>query len=153
MPRVIFMCGPAGSGKSTVVRRLEAAGWVRLSFDLEAWARGHRITPLPDQVQGDIDRCLCLQLVALLESGHDVVLDFYFWSRQMRDEWRRVLAPLGVIPETIYVATDRSVVLTRLRARSGAHGDDFHIAPDVAASFLDRFEPLTVAEGPVTVIG
>ena len=51
MSRVLFMCGPAGSGKSTLARRLEADGMVRLSVDVEAFARGHRTMPLPDEVQ------------------------------------------------------------------------------------------------------
>lgn len=93
------------------------------------------------------------QRVRVVESGHDVVLDFSFWSRQMRDDWRRTLEPLGVIPETIYLATDRSVVLTRLRARSGVHGDDVQLGPDRAASYFDRFEPPTATEGPLTVTG
>lgn len=42
MSRVIFMCGPAGSGKSTVARRLEGKGMVRLSFDVAAWQAGLR---------------------------------------------------------------------------------------------------------------
>ena len=40
MSRVIMMCGPAGAGKSTIARRLQAAGAVRLSLDEEAWERG-----------------------------------------------------------------------------------------------------------------
>lgn len=35
MSRVVLMCGPAGSGKSTYARRLEAQGMVRLSIDHE----------------------------------------------------------------------------------------------------------------------
>lgn len=42
------MCGPAGSGKSTVARRLEAGGMTRLSYDQEAWNRGLRDMPLSD---------------------------------------------------------------------------------------------------------
>jgi dephospho-CoA kinase len=30
------MCGPAGSGKSTVARQFERQGMIRLSFDQEA---------------------------------------------------------------------------------------------------------------------
>ena len=37
MDQVILMCGPAGSGKSTYARGLEARGYVRVSFDGEAW--------------------------------------------------------------------------------------------------------------------
>jgi shikimate kinase len=42
MGRVIFMCGPAGSGKSTVAREYEQQGMVRLSFDQEASPAGER---------------------------------------------------------------------------------------------------------------
>lgn len=43
--RVIFMCGSAGSGKSTGTRRYEREGMTRLSLDQEAWARG--VTAMP----------------------------------------------------------------------------------------------------------
>ena len=66
MGRVIFMCGPAGSEKSTVARRYEQQGMTRLSFDQEAW------------------------------------------SRSTREEYRELLRPFGVSPETIYLATDRA---------------------------------------------
>ena len=35
-----LMCGPAGSGKSTCARDLEAHGGVRFSIDREAYAAG-----------------------------------------------------------------------------------------------------------------
>jgi hypothetical protein len=37
-----------------------------------------------------------------------VVLDFSFWSRGMREEHRELLRPLGVVPETVYLAPDRA---------------------------------------------
>ena len=39
-PHVVFMCGAAGSGKTTTARALEAEGFTRLSVDAEAYARG-----------------------------------------------------------------------------------------------------------------
>lgn len=51
MGRVIFMSGPAGSGKSTVARRYERQGMTRLSLDREAWSRGITTMPLPPGVQ------------------------------------------------------------------------------------------------------
>lgn len=63
--RVIFMCGPAGSGKSTIARRYERQGMTRLSFDQEAWSRGHTVMPLPDDVRRDIERALRARLADL----------------------------------------------------------------------------------------
>lgn len=69
---------PAGSGKSTVARRLEAEGMVRLSFDQEAWRRGIRTMPLPSDVHEEIEQELRARLIALVAADQDVVLDFSF---------------------------------------------------------------------------
>jgi predicted kinase len=88
MGRVIFMCGPAGSGKSTVAQRYERRGMTRLSFDQEAWSRGITTMPLPLDVHRDIEGLLRARLVELVRAEADVVVDFSFWSRAMREEYR-----------------------------------------------------------------
>jgi predicted kinase len=93
MRRVIFMCGPAGSGKSTIARRYEQQGMTRLSFDQEAWSRGITTMPLPPHVHRDIEDVLRARLVELVRAGADVVVDFSFWSRTMREEYRELLRP------------------------------------------------------------
>ena len=99
MGRVIFMCGPAGSGKFTVAQRYERRGMTRLSFDQEAWSRGITTMPLPPDVHRGIDGLLRARLVELVHAGADVVVDFSLWSRVMREEYRELLRPLGVVPE------------------------------------------------------
>jgi len=153
MGRVIFMCGPAGSGKSTVARRYEQQGMTRLSFDQEAWSRGITTMPLPPGMHRDIEDVLRARLVGLVRAGADVVVDFSFWSRAMREEYRALLRPLGVVPETVYLATGRAMVLQRVAARTAGDGDDFAISPELAAFYFDHFEPPTEEEGPLTVIG
>ncbi|WP_235654138.1 AAA family ATPase [Mycolicibacterium houstonense] len=152
MGRVIFMCGPAGSGKSTIARQYERQGMVRLSFDEEAWSRGITEMPLPEHVCREIEHALRERLIGLVRLGSDVVLDFSFWSRQMRDDWRELLHPLDVIPETVYLATDKATVLERLRTRAARHPDDFKLSADLAADYFDHFEIPTSEEGPLTVI-
>jgi len=152
MGRVIFMCGPAGSGKSTIARRYEDQGMTRLSFDQEAWSRGITVMPLPREAHQDIERALRARLLDLVRAGTDVVLDFSFHSRSMRDEYRQLLKPLGVVPETVYLATDRATVLQRVSARAARGGDDFMLSPELAASYFDHFEVPTAAEGPLTVM-
>lgn len=152
MSRVVMMCGPAGAGKSTVARRLEADGMRRLSFDQEAWQRGIRTMPLPPETHQEIEEELRARLMQLVVDGVDVVLDFSFWSRRSRDEYRSLLRPLGVEPETYYVATPREVVLERIGRRNHQHGDDFALDDDLAADYFDHFEPPTEDEGPLTTI-
>ena len=147
------MCGPAGSGKSTYARRLERAGMVRLSFDVELWRRGVSAAPVPAELKDEVEAVLRSRLLDLVAQGCDVVLDFSFWSRRMRDDYRRLLAPTGVVPETVYLATDRATVLTRVRARQGEGADDVVLSEEVASRFFDHFEPPTPDEGPLTVVG
>ena len=124
----------------------------RLSFDQEAWSRGITTMPLPQDVRRDIECVLRARLVDLVRAGSDVVLDFSFWSRRMRDEYRELLRPFGVVPETVYLATDRATVLRRIGARAAQGGDDFKVSAELAAFYFDHFEVPTVAEGPLTVL-
>jgi predicted kinase len=146
------MCGPAGSGKSTVARRYEQQGMTHLSFDQEAWSRGITTMPLPRDVHREIEGALRGRLLDLVRAGADVVLDFSFWSRAMRDEYRELLRPFGVVPETVYLATDRATVLRRVGDRAARGGDDFKLSEELAAFYFDHFEVPTAAEGPLTVI-
>lgn len=152
MSRAVFMCGPAGAGKSTVARRLEREGMVRLSFDEVAWDLGLRTMPLEAETQTAIEAALKERLVDLIKAGADVVLDFSFWSRSMREDYRSLIRPLGVEPDTIYVQTPRSVALARIRLRRASHADEFCLTDVVAAQYFDEFEVPTPDEGPLTVV-
>ncbi|ATG55776.1 aminoglycoside phosphotransferase [Brachybacterium ginsengisoli] len=152
MSRVIFLCGPAGSGKSTLARRFEADGMVRLSVDAEAWARGHRTMPLPEAAGAEIVAELEQRLLAFVRAGQDVVLDLSFWSREMRDRWRELLLPTGVVPEIVQAVASRETVLARLEARAAEHSDDFRLPRELAELYFDHFEPPTEEEGPLTVV-
>ena len=152
MVRVVLMCGPAGSGKSTCARGLEAAGFARLSIDEATWAAGHRQQPLAEPVRQAFDRQVRERLVAMVEAGRDVVVDLSFWSRRMRDDYRGLLAASGVVPETVYLATPREVVLDRVARRDGATANEVQLDPETAALYFDHFEPPTPDEGPLTVV-
>lgn len=146
------MCGPAGSGKSTVARGFEADGMVRLSVDAEAWARGHRTMPLPEAVATEIITELEQRLLACVRTRQDVVLDLSFWSREMRDRWRALITPSGIVPEIVQVVASRETALARVAARAVGHSDDFRLPREIAEIYYDHFEPPTDDEGPVTVV-
>jgi predicted kinase len=62
--------------------------------------------------------CYAPAWVEFVRAGADVVVDFSFWSRAMREGYRELLRPLGVVPETVYLATDRATALQRVAART-----------------------------------
>lgn len=146
------MCGAAGSGKSTHARRLAAEGYAVLSFDAEAWARGYRHHPVTAEQRGAVQDALRSRLLRLVQQGRPVVVDSSFWSRAARDEYRALLAPLGVEPVVHYLDTPRDVVLARLAARRGTGPDDVAVPPAQALAYLDGFEVPTPEEGPLRVV-
>jgi len=151
-PRVVLVCGPAGAGKTTHARSLEAAGYVRLSFDEEAWRLGHRDHPLDTDVAAAVHADLQRRLVEHVRAGDDVVVDTSFWSRDSRDVYRRVLAPEGVVPVVHYLATARDVVLARLEHRRHTSGDDVVVPRERALAYLAGFQVPTPEEGPLVVV-
>ena len=146
------MCGPAGAGKTTYARTLERTGFARLSIDEAAWAQGLFVQPLPEPVAARIEAQLADRLLELVRSGRDVVVDFSFWSRRKRAQYRSLLAAVGVQAETVYLATSREVVLDRVSARTGSHANEVVLDPATAAHYFDHFERPTEEEGPLTVI-
>ncbi len=152
MDQVILMCGPAGSGKSTYARGLEAQGYVVLSFDGEAWALGHRTHPIDDDARSDVNRELREKLVASVKQEKHVVVDSSFWSRASRDEFRRLLAPLGVVPVVYYLDTRRSILLSRLAQRENSGPDDITVSRERAIAYIDGFETPTPDEGPLRIV-
>lgn len=151
-PRVVLTCGPAGSGKSTYARALEQQGFTRLSFDEAAWARGLRHHPLPDADGAALHADLQRRLLQLVTAGDDVVVDSAFVTRESRQVYRDLLAPLGVEPVVHLLRTPRDVVLDRLRERRGEHPHDVVVPVDRAAAYYDGFPTPTLDEGPMLVV-
>ncbi|WP_454296452.1 AAA family ATPase [Salana multivorans] len=151
MDQVILLCGAAGSGKSTRARRLADEGYAVLSFDAEAWRRGHRVHPLPVEATQGIHERLKDRLVELVGEGRCVVVDTSFWARATREEYRELLAPLGVVPVVLYLDTPREVILDRLARREGGGPDDVVVTSEQAIAYLDGFEVPTADEGPLQV--
>lgn len=152
MSRVVFMCGPAGSGKSRYAMQLAEQGFVRLSIDVEAWQRGFRRMPIPDDVERAIEEELWRRLVTLVGTGRDVVLDFSLWSRQMRDQWRAAVAPTGIVPEIVYVVTDRQTSCERAATRTNGP-DGFSLTRELAQRYFEGFEPPEPDEGATVIDG
>ena len=80
------------------------------------------------------------------------MLDFGFWFRRQRDEFRALVAPLGIVPVTVYVATSLETILSRVGDRHGRWADDWPLTEQTATEYFGRFEPPTPEEGPLEMV-
>lgn len=151
-PRVVLTCGPAGSGKSTYAMALEQRGFTRLSFDEAAWSRGLREHPIPDAEAAALHADMQQRLLDLVAAGTDVVVDSAFVTRESRQEYRDLLAPLGVEPVVHLLRTPRDLVLTRLQARRGDGPHEVLVPTDRATAYYDDFPTPTLDEGPMLIV-
>jgi predicted kinase len=135
--KLVLTCGLAGSGKSTYAKSLEAQGWLRLSIDVAAWELGYTSHPLPSQIRDEIVARQQAQLAAALSAGQNVVVDYAFYSRTMRDEYRALGHQHGAEVEVVCFQVARDELLTRLAQReTRSPGPDDAL---VTEALLDRF--------------
>ena len=91
--QVVIMCGVSGSGKTFFARRLEQAGFCRISSDNIVWNKyGSDFIHFPLQRQKEIfmeaQHELVQQMVSLLDTGNKVVVDSTMCRRSKRDQMR-----------------------------------------------------------------
>lgn len=145
MPRLVLTCGVAGSGKSTYARALERQGWLRLSIDVAAHARGLTVHPLPQDITDQIRTEQRASLVTALREGRDVVVDYAFWARAQREDYRDLGRQHGADVEIVWFDVGPEELRRRLCERDTREGAD---AVHVPAVLLDRYLAGFEAPGP-----
>jgi len=147
VPRVVMMCGVAGSGKTIYAERLEAEGYVRLSIDEEVWSRFGRYGVDYDAAQypehsAAAESALRDRLVSLIREGRSVVVDFSFWQRARRDDYKQLIEDAGGRWRLVYLKVDPAVLRERLGERSQRFDANaaFPITEDILTSYLSGFE-------------
>lgn len=153
MSRLILMCGVAGAGKSSYARTLQDRGWVRFSIDAEAWGRGYTgSSVVPPEVAADIRADQRVAISKALDAGADVVVDYAFPSRAMRDEYRDLARTHRAEVEVVFLDTDAALVRDRLARRRGSHPDDVVVDEGTMEAYRSAFEAPAPDEDDVTVI-
>lgn len=144
---VVMMCGVAGSGKTTFAQKLEKEGFARLSIDEDIWTTHGRFgVDYPEEnyesYQRDSEIKLRMELVNLIQARHHVVVDFSFWQRQRRNEYKQLIERHGGVWELIYLKVPPDELRQRLLIRSERFDANaaFPITEDILTQYLNGFE-------------
>lgn len=144
---VVMMCGVAGAGKTTFARKLEEEGFARLSIDEDIWATHGRFgVDYPERnyetYKEESEVKLRGELVNLIQNKHHIVIDFSFWQRQRRNEYKQLIQRHGGVWELIYLKVQPDELRQRLLIRSERFDANaaFPITDDILTRFLSGFE-------------
>ncbi|MDQ0060845.1 YfiT family bacillithiol transferase [Paenibacillus harenae] len=156
-PLVVMMCGVAGSGKTTFAQKLEKSGFVRLSIDEHIWATKGRYgidypIEMYEQLKLESEQKLRNQMVSLIKEKQRVVVDFSFWQRQRRNEYKKLIEVAGGEWELVYLKVPPDELRERLRIRSERFDANaaFTITEQLLTSFLNGFETPS-GEGEIVI--
>jgi predicted kinase len=156
-PLVVMMCGVAGSGKTTFSQQLEKEGFVRLSIDEEIWITNGRYgIDFPaekyEQYKEEAEVKLRNELVNHIQNKCQVVVDFSFWQRKRRNEYKQLIENAGGVWKLIYLKVEPSDLRQRLSIRSQRFDANaaFTITDEILTSFLNGFE-VPSGEGEIVI--
>lgn len=134
---IYLLCGLPGSGKSTYAKRLEKEGVVRLTLDEELFARFGR--EFPSEKYNEYENETKNQLKGILQSkiqtGESVVLDYGFWKKASRDEYKEFVTQIGGEWKLLYFKVPVENLKERLKARNAGDQINNHL---ISQDLLDR---------------
>lgn len=143
---VIMMCGVAGSGKTTFSQQLEKKGFVRLSIDEEIWATNGRYGvdfPIEkiEEYKKVAERKLRSYLIQLIHNKQHVVIDYSFWDRERRDDYKQLIEESGGNWKLIYLDVHPDDLRERLKIRNKRDdANAFPITEEILTTYLTGFQ-------------
>ena len=150
MATLHLMVGLPCSGKTTLARRL---AWERSALLLspDPWQLGlfgqDAEEPEHDARHDLIEAMLWEMAERVLALGTSVILDFGFWSREEREDFRARAKRLGASSELHYLDVPEEELLRRLADRNAQRSlGSFRITAEMMRPWMALFEPPTPDE-------
>ena len=147
MTTLYLMVGLPCSGKTTRAKQLEnEVSALRLTPD--EWhvsLFGHdtyeKYDPDHDRRHGLIESMLWRVAARVLSLETNVILDFGFWAKEERDDFRSRARELGARSEVIFMDIDEEELMKRVRTRNENLTNEIHYIPeDMMKSWIGFFQ-------------
>lgn len=155
MPVAHLIHGFVGSGKTTYATKLERE-LPALRFSVDDWlTRLYGQNPSSEKFEDYYSRATSLiwqVATQALSLGHDVILDFGFWSRSSRDDARQRIQKVGAKAVLHYVTCSEETMRTRALSRTAQMPKGaLYIDDNALNEFRNRFESPDIDEPHITV--
>ncbi len=150
MATLHLMVGLPCSGKTTLARQLEIErAALRLTPDewqVQLFGQDAQ-TPKHNARHGLIEAMLWEVAARALALGTNVILDFGFWAREEREDFRERARRLGAGSEVHFLDVPEAELLRRLAARNTQQTDRFFYIPvEMMRPWIALFQPPTQDE-------
>ncbi|WP_131786837.1 AAA family ATPase [Protofrankia symbiont of Coriaria ruscifolia] len=157
---VVMMCGLPGSGKSTYARALERRGYVRLSIDEVVWVWTGRdaaeLDPAEyEHLRSTAEQRLWGDLVRLMKARVPTVIDYSFWNRGTRDQYKTAIERHGCRWELVFLPADLATLRRRLAIRNQRNdANSVTVSDELLACYSANFqEPVGEGERVIFQLG
>ena len=150
MATLHLMVGLPFSGKTTLARKLEReCSALRLTPDVwHVLLFGQDANELDHDARHSLIESMLWKIASrALELGVNVILDFGFWAREEREDYRMRAKQLGASSEVHFLDVPEDELLRRLKDRnSQPSSESFHISIEMMKPWIEFFQRPTPDE-------
>lgn len=150
MPTLHLMVGLPFSGKTTLARRLEReASALRLTPDeWQVRLFGQDASEPEHDVRHSLIEAMLWNIARrALELGTNVILDFGFWAREEREDFRLRAKELGAASEIHFLDVPEEELMRRLKERNSQPSQEsFYISAEMMKPWIKFFQKPTPDE-------
>ena len=146
MPTLFLICGLPGAGKTTLAKTLEETQHA-LRLTPDEWMAKIVGDGFDEEKRSAVEAIMWEIGQRCLSLGVNVILDFGFWSRTERDDYRARAKKIGAQTELFYLNVPLEEILRRLNARNKtAPENTFQVTEDQLRLWSSMFEAPTEDE-------